>query len=81
VRSDKGDAVRRIVADSGARAVIVVGDELGDLPAFGAVARLIAEGADALMVAVRSAETPPALLADADLIVEGPSGCASSCSG
>ena len=74
VHSDKGDAVRRVVADSGAGAVIVVGDDLGDLPAFAAAAQLMAEGADGLKVAVRSPEAPPALLADADLIVEGPSG-------
>ena len=74
VRSNKSDAVRRIVTDSGARAVIVAGDDLGDLPAFAAAAQLRTEGTDALRVAVRSAETPPALLADADLIVEGPPG-------
>lgn len=74
VRSDKGDAVRRIVTDSAARAVIVVGDDLGDLPAFAAAAQLTADGSDGLKVAVRSAETPPALLADADLIVDGPPG-------
>ena len=74
VRSDKGDAVGRIVADSGARAVIVVGDDLGDLPAFAAAAQLSAESADGLRVAVRSGETPPALLADADLTIEGPPG-------
>ena len=37
VHSDKGDAVRRVVAESGARDVVVVGDDLGDLPAFTAV--------------------------------------------
>jgi trehalose 6-phosphate phosphatase len=74
VPSDKGDAVRRVVADSGARSVVVVGDDLGDLPAFAAAAQFAAEGADALRVAVRSAEAPPALLANADLVVDGPPG-------
>jgi trehalose 6-phosphate phosphatase len=74
VRSDKGDAVRRVVAETGARAVVVVGDDLGDLPAFAAVTRLVAEGRDGLRVAVRSAEAPPELLAAADLVVEGPEG-------
>jgi trehalose 6-phosphate phosphatase len=74
VPSDKGDAVRRVVADSGARAVVVVGDDLGDLPAFAAAAQMTVEGADVLRVVVRSAEAPPALLADADLIVDGPPG-------
>jgi len=74
VRSHKGDAVERVVAESGAGAVVVVGDDLGDLPAFDVVARLTAEGADGLRVAVRSAEAPAELLDTADLIVEGPSG-------
>jgi trehalose 6-phosphate phosphatase len=74
VRGDKGDAVRKVVAESGARAVVVVGDDLGDLPAFAAVAQLVAEGRDGLRVAVRSAEAPPRLLASADLVLDGPEG-------
>jgi hypothetical protein len=38
------------------------------------VARLAVAGSEALRVAVRSAEAPPALLAQADLVVEGPPG-------
>jgi trehalose 6-phosphate phosphatase len=74
VPSDKGDAVRRVVAESGARSVVVAGDDLGDLAAFAAAAQLAAEGGDAFRVAVRSAEAPPELLADADLVVDGPTG-------
>ena len=74
VRGDKGDAVRRVVEESGARAVVVVGDDLGDLPAFAAVAELAAAGVTGLRVAVRSEEAPPDLLAAADLVVEGPDG-------
>jgi trehalose 6-phosphate phosphatase len=74
VHADKGDAVRRVVAESSARSVVVVGDDLGDLPAFDAVVQLAAERHDGLRVAVRSAEAPPPLLADADLILEGPPG-------
>jgi len=74
VRSDKGDAVRRVVAESGARVVVVAGDDLGDVPAFNAAADLTTEGTEALKVAVRSAEAPAELLAAADLIVEGPTG-------
>jgi trehalose 6-phosphate phosphatase len=73
VRSDKGQAVRRIMAESGARAAVVAGDDLGDLLAFAAATEL-STGAGELKVAVRSAETPPALLADADLVVDGPPG-------
>jgi trehalose 6-phosphate phosphatase len=74
VPSDKGDGVRRVVAESDARAAVVVGDDLGDLPAFAAVAQLAAEGHDGLRVAVRSEEAPPDLLRAADLVVEGPEG-------
>jgi trehalose 6-phosphate phosphatase len=74
VRGDKGDAVRRVVAESGARAVVVVGDDLGDLPAFAAVAELVTEGHDGMRVAVRSEEAPPELLSSADLVLEGPEG-------
>ena len=70
VHSDKGDAVRRVVAASGARALLVAGDDLGDLPAF-AVAGELGGG---LRVAVRSAEAPAGLLAAADLVVDGPEG-------
>jgi len=74
VHADKGDAVRRVVAESSARSVVFVGDDLGDLPAFDAVAQLSAGRHDGLRVAVRSAEAPPPLLAEADLILEGPPG-------
>jgi trehalose 6-phosphate phosphatase len=42
VRSDKGDAVRKVVRDSCARTAVVAGDDLGDLPAFAAVSHLAA---------------------------------------
>jgi trehalose 6-phosphate phosphatase len=74
VHADKGDAVRRVLAESGAGGVVVVGDDLGDLPAFAAVSRLTAEGYQGLRVAVRSAEAPAELLERADLIVDGPDG-------
>lgn len=72
VRADKGDGVRRVVAEADARAVVVVGDDLGDLPAFAAVADLLTQGHEGLRVAVRSEEAPPALLAAADLVLDGP---------
>jgi trehalose 6-phosphate phosphatase len=74
VPSDKGDAVRQVVASSGARSVVVAGDDLGDLAAFAAAAQLAAEGGHALRVAVASAEAPERLLAEADLVVAGPPG-------
>jgi trehalose 6-phosphate phosphatase len=74
VPGDKGDAVRRVVAESGARSVLVAGDDLGDLAGFAAAAQLAAAGGTGLRVAVRSAEAPPALIAHADLVVDGPPG-------
>jgi trehalose 6-phosphate phosphatase len=70
VRSDKGDAVRRVADESGARRLLVAGDDLGDLPAF-AVAEQAGGG---LRVAVGSAEAPAELLDAADLVVDGPEG-------
>jgi trehalose 6-phosphate phosphatase len=70
VRSDKGDAVRRVAAESGARRLVVVGDDRGDLPAFA----VVAEAGDGLRVAVHSAEAPAELLAQADLTLDGPEG-------
>jgi trehalose 6-phosphate phosphatase len=74
VRGDKGDGVRRVVAESGARTVVVVGDDLGDLPAFAAVSELTTEGHEGVRVAVRSEEAPAELLSGADLVLEGPGG-------
>jgi trehalose 6-phosphate phosphatase len=74
VHSDKGDAVRKVIADSGARSVVAAGDDLGDLVAFAAAAQVAAAGGDGLRVAVRSAEAPPELLDQADLVVDGPPG-------
>jgi trehalose 6-phosphate phosphatase len=74
VPSDKGDAVRKVVASCGARSVLVAGDDLGDLAAFAAAAQLAAEGREAVRVAVRSAEAPEHLCAQADLVVDGPPG-------
>jgi trehalose 6-phosphate phosphatase len=74
VRRDKGDAVRKVLAESKPDAVLVAGDDLGDLPAFAAAESARSSGLEALRVAVRSAETPPDLLAHADLAVDGPEG-------
>jgi trehalose 6-phosphate phosphatase len=74
VHSDKGDAVRRVIAESGARSVVMIGDDLGDVAGFAAVAEHAGQGGDGLRVAVRSAEAPPELLANADLVLEGPPG-------
>ena len=48
------------------------GDDRGDLPAYDGLDRLATRGVHAVRVAVAGAETPPELLARADLILDGP---------
>ena len=74
VTGNKGDAVRRIVSESNASGLVVVGDDLGDVPAFDAAELLASAGHDVLRVAVRSGEAPPELLTRADAVVDGPAG-------
>jgi len=70
---DKGMAVRRLVEEYDAGAILFVGDDLGDVPAFEAVADLRAQGVPGLLVASGSDEQS-ALRDLADLEVEGPDG-------
>ncbi len=67
---DKGS----VIAAAGADAAVVVfaGDDVGDLPAFDALDVLAAAGATCWRITVRSTEAPAALLARADLVVDGP---------
>lgn len=74
---DKGSALRSIVAERDARAVVYVGDDLGDLPAFAVVEELREHGAAGLTVAsVDPAldDAPRELAERADLVVAGPVG-------
>ena len=70
VHADKGTVVERL--GRGHAVVACFGDDLGDLPAFAALARLEADGALVARVAVADAESPTELVAAADLVVEGP---------
>lgn len=71
---DKGTAVEGLAR--GLRAAAFVGDDAGDLPAFGALRGLAARGelGEAVTVAVRSPEAPAEVLAGADAVVDGPDG-------
>jgi trehalose 6-phosphate phosphatase len=71
--SDKGRALRALVAERSAGAVLFCGDDLGDRPAFSAVRELRADGIPGLAVCSGSDEVPE-LAAEADLIVAGPPG-------
>jgi trehalose 6-phosphate phosphatase len=70
IESDKGSAVRSLVADSAARRALYAGDDTTDVDAFRG---LEAAGLEhAVRVAVVSDEAPAALLEAADLVVAGP---------
>jgi len=69
---DKGLAVRRLVEQRDARAVVYVGDDLGDVPAFDAVESLRRDGRAGLTVASAGADAPAQLADRADLVLDGP---------
>lgn len=72
---DKGQALRRLVGETGAQAVAFTGDDLGDLAAFAEVDRLRRDGLAGLLVCSGSTEET-ALAKRADLVVDGPAGVA-----
>lgn len=69
---DKGTEVEALGAGMGA--VCFMGDDRGDVAAFATLERLAGTGVHVARVAVASDETPPELLARADVVVEGPTG-------
>jgi trehalose 6-phosphate phosphatase len=68
---DKGGALQRVLTESGRRAVLLGGDDIGDLPAFELVGRLREQDRPAVAVAVVSGEVPE-LAAAATLTVPSP---------
>jgi trehalose 6-phosphate phosphatase len=70
---DKGRVLRQLVADVRPSAVLFAGDDLGDLPAFAAVAALRADGIAGVTVASASDEAAE-VAEHADLVVDGPAG-------
>jgi trehalose 6-phosphate phosphatase len=77
VPADKGTAAEALV--DGAVNACFAGDDRGDLDAFAALARLVSEGRleHAVRIAVGSVEAPPELVAQAELVVDGPAGLVS----
>lgn len=68
VKADKGTAVRRLLEEAGLRRALYAGDDTTDLDAFAGL-----DGLDlAVRVAIRSAEGPPELVRDADIVVLHP---------
>jgi trehalose 6-phosphate phosphatase len=68
---DKGSALTALAAERNSAAILFAGDDLGDLPAFGAVRALRAAGHPGLTVCSASGEVSE-LAAEADLVVAGP---------
>lgn len=73
---DKGSALRALVEAVGARVVVYVGDDLGDLPAYDALDALRDVGTIAALkvasVDPSDADVPPEVAARADLVLDGP---------
>ncbi|MBT2364816.1 trehalose-phosphatase [Streptomyces sp. ISL-10] len=67
---DKGVALAEYVREVGATAVLYAGDDLGDLPAYGAVDKLRSDGVPGLLVC--SGTEVPELAGRADVVVAGP---------
>lgn len=70
---DKGAVIRRLAAAARSGAVLVAGDDLGDLPGFAAVEELRSAGTPGLTVASASPEAA-AVVERADVAVDGPPG-------
>lgn len=77
VEADKGRVIAQVLlAHADTDRLLYVGDDVGDLPAFEAVAAWRAQGLGrhGVAVAVAGLESPPAILAAADALVDGPAG-------
>jgi trehalose 6-phosphate phosphatase len=72
---DKGEALKSLISERASRVVLFCGDDLGDVPAFGAVTGLRRDGIPGVAVCSGSAEVPE-LAAASDLVVDGPDGVA-----
>ena len=70
---DKGIALHRLCARLRPQAVVFVGDDRGDLPAFAELDAQRARGTDVLKVCSGSPEEPR-LSAEADVVLDGPDG-------
>jgi trehalose 6-phosphate phosphatase len=76
VRFDKGTGIARLLRDVGLETALYVGDDTTDLDAFRGLRELVGEGRleRALLIGVRSDETPPGIEEQADLMVDGTEG-------
>ncbi|WP_432559607.1 trehalose-phosphatase [Granulicoccus sp. GXG6511] len=73
---NKGDAVRRLVAEVRPRTIVFAGDDLGDVPAFEAVRELREAGTLEGLLICSGSDEQDALQPLADIVVPGPPGVA-----
>jgi trehalose 6-phosphate phosphatase len=73
--ADKGQSLEDLVRERNPSALMFCGDDVGDRPAFQAIARLRAAGLPGITVCSASAEVSE-LVGEADLVVDGPKGVA-----
>ncbi len=71
---DKGSALTRLATESCAAAVVFIGDDLGDLAAFGAVEDLRSEHTIPGLTVASASQESPSVAQAADLVVDGPAG-------
>ena len=78
VRFDKGTGIVKLLQDAGLDAALYAGDDRTDLDAFRGLRELVAAGrlGQAVLVGVRSDETPSGIEREADVTVDGPGGVA-----
>ncbi len=78
VRFDKGSGIAWLLGDTDLDAAMYVGDDTTDLDAFRGLRELAESGrlGRAVLVGVRSDETPPDIEREADVLVDGPAGVA-----
>lgn len=72
--TDKGRTLHALIAERRPAAVVFIGDDLGDGPAFDVVEDVRAAGTPAAAIFADSAEGSDALRDRADLVVDGPRG-------
>jgi trehalose 6-phosphate phosphatase len=70
---EKGGTLRSFTAETGAKSVLFIGDDVGDLPALAALHDLRADGIPAIGV-VSDAPEVTGVREQADLLVDGPAG-------
>lgn len=71
---DKGDTLTAVLDRLGAVAALYAGDDLGDLPAWSALAAARRRGTTTVGLASGQGGTPAQVEAAADLVVDGPAG-------